>query len=129
MTSIEPIAFRNALGSFATGVTVITTVDAEGKRYGVTANSYNSVSLNPPLILWSLAKTSGSLDAFMHSDSFAVHILGVHQQDLANRFATGGDDKFVGMATRAGTGGYHCLMIARLTSNVGPTTRLMAATM
>ena len=104
MTEIDSLEFRNALGTFATGVTVITTVDAEGNRYGVTANSYNSVSLDPPLILWSLANSSGSLQAFMQCDTFAVHILGAHQEDLAMRFASRGDDKFAGMETRAGIG-------------------------
>ncbi len=105
MSSIDSRAFRNALGHFATGVTVITTADAAGNRYGVTANSYNSVSLDPPLVLWSLSRASGSLDAFMQGDTFAVHILGAHQEELAMRFASRGDDKFIGLDTRAGLGG------------------------
>ncbi len=105
MNTIDPKAFRNALGRFATGVTVITTVDGAGRKYGVTANSYNSVSLDPPLILWSLAKSSGSMPAFAECDSFVVHILGAHQEDLAMRFARSGEDKFAGMTTREGLGG------------------------
>ncbi len=105
VATIEPIELRRALGRFATGVTVITTVDAQGRKYGVTANSYNSVSLDPPLILWSLARTSRSMAAFEQCDSFAVHILGAHQEELAMRFATRGEDKFAGLETRDGLGG------------------------
>ncbi|AJP72536.1 flavin reductase family protein [Sphingomonas hengshuiensis] len=105
MSVIEPAELRKALGRFATGVTVITTVDAEGRKYGVTANSYNSVSLDPPLILWSLARTAGSMRAFAACETFAVHILGAHQEDLAKRFAVRGDDKFAGIVTREGLGG------------------------
>ncbi|HTM96253.1 MAG TPA: flavin reductase family protein [Croceibacterium sp.] len=105
MTGIDPLAFRNALGRFATGVTVVTTADAEGRKYGVTANSYNSVSLDPPLILWSLARSSRSMAAFAECRFFVVHVLGAHQEDLALRFAARGDDKFAGMAVREGAGG------------------------
>lgn len=104
MTAIDSREFRNALGRFATGVTIITTADAEGRRYGVTANSYNSVSLDPPLVLWSLAKTSRSMDAFRECEAFAIHILGAHQEELARRFASRGDDKFAELATHAGHG-------------------------
>lgn len=86
-------------------MTVITTVDGEGRRYGVTANSYNSVSLDPPLILWSLSKGSRSMEAFENCSAFAVHILGAHQEDLARRFAARGEDKFAELDTRGGFGG------------------------
>ncbi|MBO9604271.1 MAG: flavin reductase family protein [Novosphingobium sp.] len=105
MKTIEPSEFRNALGRFATGVTVITTVDEAGLRYGVTANSYNSVSLDPPLVLWSLANTSRSMEAFAACKAFAVHILGAHQEELAMRFASRGEDKFADLDTREGFGG------------------------
>lgn len=95
--------FRQALGSFATGVTIVTTSD--GQPIGVTANSFNSVSLDPPLVLWSLARTSGSMDAFRTSGHFAVHILGVHQEDLSGRFARPGTDKFDGIDWREGVAG------------------------
>ena len=86
--------FRNALGSFATGVTIATTLDARGEPVGVTASSFNSVSLDPPLVLWSLAKNSLSRDAFCNSGHFAVHVLAASQEELSNRFARSGEDKF-----------------------------------
>ena len=89
--------FRSALGQFATGVTVVTTRDSKGKPVGVTANSFNSVSLDPPMVLWSLAKSAHSMSAFANADRFAVHILGSDQQDISNRFASRGADKFAGM--------------------------------
>lgn len=90
----DPRAFRNALGSFATGVTIATTLDASGDPVGVTASSFNSVSLDPPLVLWSLAKNSLSRDAFCKSGHFAVHVLAASQEELSNRFARSGADKF-----------------------------------
>lgn len=98
-------AFRSALGAFATGVTIVTTLDGEGRDVGLTANSFNSVSLDPPLILWSLAKTSGSFAAFAAASHFAVHILGEDQQALSDRFARKGIDKFEGLAVERGESG------------------------
>lgn len=95
--------FRQALGSFATGVTIVTTSD--GKPIGVTANSFNSVSLDPPLVLWSLARSSASMEAFRTSGHFAVHILGAHQEGLSGRFARSGSDKFDGIDWRSGVAG------------------------
>jgi 3-hydroxy-9,10-secoandrosta-1,3,5(10)-triene-9,17-dione monooxygenase reductase component len=94
MSTIDAIQFRNALGQFATGVTIVTTFDGEGRPTGVTASSFNSVSLDPPLVLWSLAKSAQSLQAFQESGHFAVHVLGQDQQDMSNRFARSGEDKF-----------------------------------
>ncbi len=105
MSSINSVEFRNALGRFATGVTIITTLDQQGLPAGVTANSYNSVSLDPPLVLWSLARDSRSMDAFADCSEFAVHILGAHQEELALRFASRGDDKFAGLKVHPGHGG------------------------
>lgn len=90
-------AFRNALGAFATGVTIATTLDSNGGPVGVTASSFNSVSLDPPLVLWSLAKSSLSRAAFCDSGHFAVHVLAASQEALSNRFARSGDDKFSGV--------------------------------
>ena len=90
-------AFREALGSFATGVTVATTLDEGGEPVGVTASSFNSVSLEPPLVLWSLAKDSQSRGAFESSGHFAIHVLSASQQALSDRFARRGADKFGGM--------------------------------
>lgn len=100
----EAAAFRTALGSFATGVTIVTTRHGE-RDVGLTANSFNSVSLDPPLILWSLAKTSNSLDAFRKSGHFAVHILAASQHALSNIFASRGIDKFERLAIERGANG------------------------
>lgn len=106
MREFDPADFRSALSRFATGVTIVTTVDEEGNRYGITANSYNSVSLDPPLVLWSLAKSSRSIRAFEKCEAFAIHILSAHQQELAMRFASRGEiDKFAGLHLRQGHGG------------------------
>jgi 3-hydroxy-9,10-secoandrosta-1,3,5(10)-triene-9,17-dione monooxygenase reductase component len=93
---------RKALGTFATGVTVVTTRDEAGRDAGLTVNSFSSVSLDPPLILWSLAKSSLSRAAFMRNDSFAVHILAEDQAELSMRFATRGADKFAGLELERG---------------------------
>jgi 3-hydroxy-9,10-secoandrosta-1,3,5(10)-triene-9,17-dione monooxygenase reductase component len=97
--------FRAALGSFATGVTIVTTRSAAGEDIGLTANSFNSVSLDPPMVLWSLARKSLSLPAFLESGYFAVHVLAATQEDLSVTFATRGADKFAGMSVTRGTGG------------------------
>lgn len=102
---IDPRAYRNALGHFATGVTVITTRDGEDKPVGVTVNSFSSLSLDPPLILWSLAKKSYSLTAFERHPAFAVHVLASDQQGLSDRFARAGSDKFAGIDAGEGFGG------------------------
>ncbi|QYY34007.1 flavin reductase family protein (plasmid) [Cupriavidus pinatubonensis] len=87
-------ALRSALGSFVTGVTVVTTIDETGSRYGVTVNSFSSVSLDPPLILWSQALTSQSHPAFRDTDHFAVNILADDQHAISDHFARSGGDKF-----------------------------------
>lgn len=102
--TFDPMVFRNALGTFTTGVTVITARGSDGNPVGVTANSFNSVSLDPPLVLWSLAKTSGSLPVFEEAEYFAVHILSNEQQDLSNRFAGRGQDKFKDLDVPNGLG-------------------------
>jgi flavin reductase (DIM6/NTAB) family NADH-FMN oxidoreductase RutF len=101
---IDPRDFRNALGTYATGVTVITAAGADGKPYGLTCNSFASVSLNPPLVLWSLVLFSSSLNIFQNASHFAVNVLGASQQTLANRFAKSSDEKFVGVEWSPGLG-------------------------
>jgi len=96
-SAIDPRDFRNALGSYATGVTIITAAGSDGKPYGITCNSFASVSLNPPLVLWSLVLYSSSLSTFQNASHFAVNVLGVSQQALANKFAKSSEDKFVGI--------------------------------
>ena len=103
-TSIDSKQFRKALGSFTTGVTIVTTRGADGKDYGLTANSFNSVSMDPPMVLWSLGKKSSSLEAFAGADHFAVHILAADQETTSNRFAKSGTDKFDGIKPSRGHG-------------------------
>ena len=103
--SFDPKEFRRCLGNFATGVTVITAKSADGTQVGVTANSFNSVSLDPPLILWSIIKTSSSYAVFENSDHFAVNILAADQIDLSNNFAKPSDNKFANVETQSGVGG------------------------
>ena len=97
--------FRSALGTFATGVTIVTARDATGNAVGLTANSFNSVSLSPPLVLWSLARSAGSMPAFARGSHYAINILAADQRDLAERFAAKGADRFAGVAFREGISG------------------------
>lgn len=98
-------AFRNILGSFPTGVTVITTLAEDKSPVGLTANSFNSLSLDPPLILWSLNRNSPSLVCFEKCPNFAINILAQGQSDLSRRFATPMPEKFTGVDWRAGGDG------------------------
>ena len=84
-SAIDPRDFRNALGTYATGVTIITAVAADGKPYGLTCNSFASVSLNPPLVLWSLGMFSQGLSIFQNASHFTVNVLGASQQALASQ--------------------------------------------
>jgi flavin reductase (DIM6/NTAB) family NADH-FMN oxidoreductase RutF len=97
---------RNVLGCYPTGVSVVTTADECGTPIGVTVNSFASVSLDPPLILWSLSRRSRSLPAFQHALGFSVNILASDQQDLSARFARGGSDKWANVDYRNGRGGF-----------------------
>jgi flavin reductase (DIM6/NTAB) family NADH-FMN oxidoreductase RutF len=101
---IDPRDFRNALGTFATGVTIITAAAADGKPYGVTCNSFASVSLNPPLVLWSLGMFSQGLNTFQNASHFSVNVLGASQSALATKFATSGEDRFAGVDWIPGLG-------------------------
>lgn len=101
----DPRVFRRALGNFATGVTIITARSPSGEQVGVTANSFNSVSLDPPLILWSLDKRSASHGVFTAASHFSVHILAADQIELSNHFARAQEDKFAGIGYQAGLGG------------------------
>ena len=93
---------RRALGQYATGVTVVTTVDDAGTRFGMTANSFTSVSLNPPLVLWAAARSSPSLVGFETSNRFAVNVLASDQHHLSRQFSASGTDKFEGVRLRPG---------------------------
>ncbi|MEP0944506.1 MAG: flavin reductase family protein [Rhizobiaceae bacterium] len=101
-------ALRNAFGSFATGVTIIT-ARGEGSdnniTVGLTANSFSSVSLNPALVSWSLASHAPSLSIFQNCTHYAIHVLRDEQKHLAERFAQSRDDKFNGLGLKDGLGG------------------------
>ncbi len=97
--------FRASLGMFATGVTIVTARTSEGDLVGLTANSFNSVSLDPPLVLWSLARAAGSLPSFSTGSHYAINILAADQRDLAERFARKGADRWSGVAFTEGAGG------------------------
>jgi flavin reductase (DIM6/NTAB) family NADH-FMN oxidoreductase RutF len=96
---------RNALGAFATGVTVVTAAGDGGWRVGVTANSFTSLSLEPPLVLWCLARESSSLPAFREAPHFAINVLAAGQHHLSRLFARSGVDKFAGVDVRPGVHG------------------------
>lgn len=94
----DPRDLRRALGQYATGVTVVTTEDTDGRRWAMTANSFTSVSLNPPLVLWAAAKSSPSLPAFRAASHFAVNVLAADQHHLSRQFSASGSEKFEGVA-------------------------------
>ncbi len=89
--------FRNALAQFATGVTVVTTRLASGEFIGLTATSFNSVSLAPPLVLWSLADSARSLPVFQSCSHYVINVLGAHQANLADRFSRRIENRFEGV--------------------------------
>jgi flavin reductase (DIM6/NTAB) family NADH-FMN oxidoreductase RutF len=97
--------FRDALAQFATGVTVICAPGPDGRYAGFTANSFNSVSLDPPLIVWSLAESSETLAAFRHAERYAVNVLAHDQVELARRFSRPHADRFAGVPYRIGVAG------------------------
>lgn len=90
--------FRKALSRFGTGVTVVTTADEHGALYGVTASSFNSVSMDPPMVLWSQALRAPSNPVFQRMPRFAVNVLSASQEHLALQFARPSQDKFAGVA-------------------------------
>lgn len=103
--TFDPKAFRQALGSFATGVTIITTQNDDGEPVGLTVNSFNSVSMDPPMVLWSLDNNAMSLPIFRHHKKWAVHVLSTDQAELSTRFAKRGEDKFADLELDEGIGG------------------------
>jgi flavin reductase (DIM6/NTAB) family NADH-FMN oxidoreductase RutF len=98
-------AFRAALGMFATGVTIVTARTVEGALVGLTASSFNSVSLQPPLVLWSLSRTAGSMATFSNGRHYAINVLAADQQALAERFAMRGTDRWAGVGFTEGVSG------------------------
>src|SRR5262245_17085857 len=98
-------ALRQALGRFTTGVTIVTCVDGAGTLVGLTATSFSALSLEPPLVLWSLRRASPSLTAFSAAPHFAINVLAEGQVDLSRRFASSVPDKFGAGPWAAGEGG------------------------
>jgi flavin reductase (DIM6/NTAB) family NADH-FMN oxidoreductase RutF len=104
-SELDVIEFRRTLGSFMTGVTIVTTVDRDGRHRGMTMTSFTSVSLDPPLVLVCVDRGAASFDAFVESRGIAVHILASAQEQLARTFASKAPDKFEHVVTEAGHGG------------------------
>lgn len=102
---IDPHALRHALGRFATGVTIVTTVAPDGHPVGLTVNSFNSLSLDPPLVLWSLRRSSPNLAVFRGAARFAVNVLAEAQIELSRSFATKVAHRFAEGAWRRGDDG------------------------
>ncbi|MCQ3803042.1 MAG: flavin reductase family protein [bacterium] len=105
---IDSLTFRKACGQFMTGVTIVTTIDQKTGPAGLAANSFTSVSLDPPLVLISVDRGANSLRALESSGRYAVHILGAHQEDLCRRFAKSdlsGTEKLEGVSWTPGMGG------------------------
>ncbi len=103
--SFDPRDLRKAFGQFATGVTVVTTALADGRRFGVTVNSFASVSLTPALVSWNYRRDAPGLPLLMASDYFAVHVLGQAQEAVSRQFSAPLADRFAGVATQPGLGG------------------------
>lgn len=103
--AIDQRHLRHALGRFATGVTVVTTRTGDGKIEALTANSFSAVSLDPPLILWSLWRNAQSLPSFLNAGHFAVNVLAADQCDLSRHFSAPAEDKFAKVNFAAGLGG------------------------
>ncbi|MEO8721953.1 MAG: flavin reductase family protein [Sphingobium sp.] len=101
-SEVDPQELRGVLGTFATGVTVMTTRSADGEPVGATVSSFNSVSLDPPLVLFSLARTAQALAVWEAAEGFAVNILTEDQTDISNRFARAQNDKWSGLAISPG---------------------------
>lgn len=102
---VDPRELRRCLGSFVTGVTVVTTRADDGTPVGMTVNSFNSVSLDPPLVLWSLRNDAGSAAVFGRARRFAINILAEAQIGVSQRFATPAPDRFAGIDWRPGLEG------------------------
>ncbi|MDX2030479.1 MAG: flavin reductase family protein [Blastocatellia bacterium] len=104
-TAIDSQLFRRAMGHFASGVTVVTTITGEAEPRGMTASAFSSLSLDPPLILVCVSRTSSFYEAITTAPFFAVNFLAAHQQDLSSRFASKIENKFEGVETATGKTG------------------------
>ena len=103
--TLDARRLRNALGQFPTGVTIITSVTGNGERLGMTVSSFSSLSLDPPLILFSIHRRAHSFPAWQQVTQYAVNILNETQEELSNRFATAKGDKWAGLTPRSGKSG------------------------
>ena len=103
--SFSPLEFRASLAMFATGVTIVTARTPAGVLVGLTANSFNSVSLNPPLVLWSLSQGASSMAALSTGSHYAINILSADQKELAERFASRREDRWLDVAFTEGASG------------------------
>ncbi len=115
VAELDPRALRNVLGCYATGVAVVTALGDENRPVGMTINSFSSVSLDPPLVLWSIGLKSPSYSAFMEHPGFAINILEAGCKDLSLNFATPSEDKFRDVSWRSGEFGSPVLMDALAT--------------
>jgi flavin reductase (DIM6/NTAB) family NADH-FMN oxidoreductase RutF len=102
MTTFDQKEFRKTLGTFATGITVVTAMHENSVPVGITVNSFTSVSLDPPLILWCLDNEAESYKVFANCKNFAIHILHQEQEAISQTFATKGSDKFSGLEWETG---------------------------
>lgn len=102
MSDFDPRQMRDGFGEFMTGVTVVTTRDANGEPTGLTANSFSSLSLDPPLALFSIGKSSNTFEDFDAGNGFVIHVLAADQRDLAAQFSTKGIDRFEGVEWSSG---------------------------
>ncbi|SFD43398.1 NADH-FMN oxidoreductase RutF, flavin reductase (DIM6/NTAB) family [Lentibacillus persicus] len=102
---LDPRAFRNVVGNFSTGVTVITTKNEVGNPIGFTANSFTSLSLDPKLVLFNIDKNSSNYDVFMNTNYFAINVLASDQTGISKQFSTRGIDRFEGVAYFEDTSG------------------------
>jgi flavin reductase (DIM6/NTAB) family NADH-FMN oxidoreductase RutF len=127
-TAIDSRQFRKALGSFTTGVTVVTTRGVEGEDIGLTANSFNSVSLDPPMVLWSLDRKSSNAAAFMAAEHFAVHIWRRTRSMSRTSLPSAASTASPALPSNAATGTCRCSPIARRDSNAARRIATTAAT-
>jgi flavin reductase (DIM6/NTAB) family NADH-FMN oxidoreductase RutF len=102
---IDPWLYRRTCAQFATGITVVTTLDENGHPHGMTVNSFSSVSLEPPLVLVSIDLRNAILGHFVSTSWFAINILADGQEELSRRFSSAAENRFVGLAWRAGISG------------------------
>jgi len=94
---LEPRSLRQLLGQYATGITVVTALDVNQRKIGMTANSFTSVSLDPPLILWNIAKSATHFEDFKQAEYFSINILNEDQYLESKHFSKSADDKFEGL--------------------------------